>query len=165
MENAQRFLSIVLPGNGYMKGGMERALRASIQSMRDAGGRSAGGEILGTGNIVDAAPVTHCKSKLLSDYSNVKVKLWARNGTGPLESRTLTASELIDNVTHHGTQEGFPWSSVKSVHENGGNVHIMFAGNEDMSTIYLHSEDLAKRVAYAIDFLRTSCDAAAGTGF
>lgn len=170
VENAQKFLSIVLPGNGYRKGGLDAALRAALQSMREAGGRSVGGEIQGTATIVDAAPVAHCKSKLLSDYSNVRLKLSARSGNGPMEYRMVTASEFgfpkdSGGVTRHGTQEGFSWSDVKSVRASGGNVYVMIAGNQDESTIYLHAEDLAKRVAYAIDFLRTSCDAAAGTGF
>ena len=64
-----------------------------------------------------------------------------------------------------GRQEGFSWSEVKSVQQTGGDVHLMFAGNQHLATIYLRSEDLAKRVAYAIEFLRMQCDAAAGTGF
>jgi hypothetical protein len=170
VENAQKFLSIVLPGNGYRKGGLDAGLRAGLQGMRDAGGRSVGGEIQGTAKIVDAAPVAHCKSKLLSDYSDVKMKFWGRSGSGPMEYRTISAHEFgfpkdSGTVARHGIPDGFPWSDVKSVRSNGGNVYMMIAGNQDESTIYLHSEDLAKRVAYAIEFLRTSCDAAAGTGF
>ena len=68
-------------------------------------------------------------------------------------------------VQRHGTQEGFPWSDVKSVEAVGGDVRLMMAGNQAVSTIHLRSSDLATRVAYAIEFLRTQCDAAAGTGF
>jgi len=172
VEGAQKFLSIVLPGNGYMMGGMYAALRGGIKSARESGGRSLDGEIQGKAIIVDATAVAHCKSKLLSDYSNVELKFSGRQGTGPLERWTITSRQLdfLNNpssggVTRFGTQEGIHWSIAKYVRQSGGNVYIMFDGNEDESTIYLNSEDLAKRVAYAIDFLRTNCDKAAGTGF
>lgn len=155
-----------------MMGGMHASLRGGIKSGQENGGRGIGGEIQGKAAIMDAEAVAHCKSKLLSDYSNVELKFWGRQGTGPLERWTLTARQLDflndprrGGVTRHGTQEGIHWSIVKSVRPSGGNVYIMFDGNEDESTIYLNSEDLATRVAYAIDFLRTNCDKAAGTGF
>lgn len=172
VEGAQKFLSIVLPGNGYMTGTMHALLRDGIEGARKNGVRSLSGDIQGKAIIVDATVVAHCESKLLSDYSNVELKFSGRQGTGALEHWTITSRQLnfLNNpskggVTRFGSQAGSHWSIAKSVRPSGGNVYIMFDGNEDESTIYLNSEDLARRVAYAIDFLRTNCDKTAGTGF
>lgn len=65
-----------------------------------------------------------------------------------------------------GTQGGpfiIDWTKVTGASNNGREVHL-----KDVSPnmyFVLPSEDLAVRVAYAMEFLRTNCDATAGTGF
>jgi hypothetical protein len=175
VENAQKFLSIVLPGNGYLKGSVSTSLAEAIRTMRQNDPRNYyEGDVHGEAKIVDASAVSRCKSKLLSDYSSVEIEFrMRRNSQAPvLERHRTSMSQLPDafpassgGVQRHGTQEGFPWSDVKSVEAVGGDVRLMMAGNQAVSTIHLRSSDLATRVAYAIEFLRTQCDAAAGTGF
>ncbi|MDC7685022.1 hypothetical protein PQU92_17185 [Asticcacaulis sp. BYS171W] len=62
------------------------------------------------------------------------------------------------------------WAKVAIVRREGNGVVI--SGNNYTNMTYynylrfnLPSEDLAKRVEYALEFMRLSCDAAASTGF
>lgn len=173
VENAQKFLSIVLPGNGYMKGGVSTAL--SAVRGRNADGYLMEAEVHGEAKIVDASPVERCRSKLLSDYSGVEVEMRARRNPGApvLERTRMPIAEMAPDsfsaqnggVRRHGNPAGVSWSELKSVRATGDNVFLMFAGNKNESVIYLRSPDLASRVGYALEFLRMQCDAAAGTGF
>jgi len=173
VENAQKFLSIVLPGNGYMKGAVSTAL--SAVNGRDASGYYMDAQVHGEAKIIDASSVGRCRSKLLSDYSSVEVELRVRRNPGApvLERKRMPIAEAAPDgfsaqhggVQRHGDQAGFSWSELKSVRTVGDNVYLMFAGNKSESVIYLRSADLASRVGYALEFLRLQCDAAAGTGF
>jgi hypothetical protein len=175
VENAQKFLSIVLPGNGYMGGAMRETPALAVKAAREADSQHYyDADLQGEAKIVDADPVSRCTSKMLADYSTVTINIRARRySSGPVverASRGITdwgsfSAGADGRRTIGGRQEGFSWSEVKSVQQTGGDVHLMFAGNQHLATIYLRSEDLAKRVAYAIEFLRMQCDAAAGTGF
>lgn len=55
------------------------------------------------------------------------------------------------------------WSKAAEVKQDGSSVSVM--GIKPALKFYLPSEALAARVAYAMEFLRTNCDATSGTGF
>jgi len=175
VENAQKFLSIVLPGNGYMGGSIRETPGNVTTAMREGDSRYFyDADLRGEAKIVDAGPVSRCVSKLLADYADVTISANVRRyAGGPVIdsiSRGITEAGTFSVGanglrTIGGKTDGFSWSEVKSVQQSGGDANLMFAGNKHVATIYLRSDDLAKRVAYAIEFLRMECDAAAGTGF
>lgn len=64
-------------------------------------------------------------------------------------------------------ERSMAWRSVAAVQQVGQQVHVRTAtayGNQ-YDRFDLPSQDMAKRMAYAMEFLRVSCDATQGTGF
>lgn len=55
------------------------------------------------------------------------------------------------------------WSKVASVATNG--VYVFIEGQRPRVRLEMASVDLAARIAFAMEFLRTNCDEAASTGF
>lgn len=177
IESAQDFLAIMLPGNGYMKGGVRSALPNAEQAMRnsDPERKVYSARLHGEATIIDAEPMGQCRSRLLQDYSNVDVEFTIRPYANGAVSERLRLKiweaapsgfpEEDGGVTEHGQPDGFYWSEVKSVSAVGGEVRLLFWGNQLDSIIYLRSSELAQRVTDAIDFLRKACDAGQGTGF
>lgn len=171
VENAQKFLSMTLPGNGYMAGSLRSAFKKTVDIANRKGQGYVEYSIGGEAKIVDADAVSRCTSKILSDYSGVTVNyVVKRSYYGSVVSRrtdklTEALSKTFSQSTIIGRPDGFSWSEIKFVRSDGGNVDLLFSENEIASTIYLRSEDLAKRVAFAMEFLRISCDKSAGTGF
>lgn len=104
----------------------------------------------------------------------------SRNITGPSPLLTgavaindcLTEIEYSDNSTYFdsyaitalGVQKArIDWSKVAKVQQEGSMVTV--SPNSPLVRFRLSSEDLAKRAAFAMEFLRQTCDAAAATGF
>lgn len=59
------------------------------------------------------------------------------------------------------------FDQVSEIKRNVGKVSIYYIGDSKLDTTHFlfSSEQAAIRVAYAMEFLRQQCDAAAGTGF
>lgn len=87
-------------------------------------------------------------------------------GSKKREFKFMTENgEVFGSVTFAG--EGRPifidWEKTSGVTADGTEVH--FSGVSPKMYLTLPSEEYASRVAYAMEFLRISCDPAAGTGF
>ncbi|KAF1723362.1 hypothetical protein [Pseudoxanthomonas japonensis] len=157
VENAQKFIALTLPDNRYVPGDLFHVL--------DEAKKVGGAAIRGTGRITDANALARCRSRILFDMSAVTMEGWPSGR--PSQSKMYYLPDTFpDAYPKWGTnKEGFSWGDVKEVKAEGTDVILLFKGGLAHSRIYLGAETLASRVAYAIEFLRTSCDAAAGTGF
>lgn len=154
VEGAQRFLSMVLPGNGYTSGGFRDAVRQA--------GKNAGASVMldGAGKVTDASTVSRCTSRILYDNSSVSLIVTAGRRT-----QRLSVYDLAPGWVTGGKPGGFHWGEVKEVKQVGGTVELLFKGNTTWTTVHLGSNDLAARVAYAMEYLRIHCDPTASTGF
>ncbi|GEM_PF-1878825 len=162
VEGAQRFLSIVLPGSGYLPS----SARSGIASARDAAaaeGQGVRADLYGRARITDMSAVAHCVSRLEFDEANMRAVFIARNG----ERQEITLSTMWDQPVPYGKDpEGFHWGKdVLAASQSGSQVNLRLEGRTQDAIIYLGDEAMAQRVIYAITFLRTECDAAADTGF
>lgn len=152
VEGAQTFLSQVLPGQGYMPGFFTDAVtRASRQRNLPRP------QILGEGKIYQAAAIRKCVSTLRFDMSPVYIAYG--------RERVNFVRTFSPELAQGGIPEGFSWGDVVEVNRIGSRVDLTFKGNRDASRIHLNAETLARRVAYAIEFLRLHCDETAKTGF
>lgn len=153
VEGAQAFLAQVLPGQEYMPGSFTE-LFDSIKRQH----RMSGASLYGSGRIYEVSTVRRCVSTLRYDLSPVEM--------GYRGERMNFVRNYAPNLARGGLPEGFSWGDIVQVEKGGTQqVRITFKENRYASVIYLNSENLANRVAYAIEFLRLRCDETAKTGF
>ena len=144
VENAQKFLHITLPGNGYMSGGNFTTLEGAA--------RESGTNLVfeNLGIIRRYEPIARCRQATTFDYSGVMV-----SGPGarmhPDGMGVVTGEAVFANLA--------------GARVDGDRVLLSWKGSSRESVIDLNSPDLAARVAYAFEFLRLQCDPAADTGF
>ncbi len=157
VEGAQRFLSQVLPGQGYRPGFLTEFVQ---QLSRQRGMPNP--VIVGEGNIYEVTTVKKCKTILRYDLTPVMLEYY--HPSSPYFRRfRLVATE--PTLKQGGSPGGFSWGEVVQVERFGSSVDIKFQNSRDTSRIHLNAENMAKRVAYAIEFLRLHCDETAKTGF
>lgn len=112
--------------------------------------------------MTNAEAVSRCVSKLEFDGSELRFFMMDRG-----QSQEVSVLSLWNKPTPYGTDPvGFHWGkNVISATQTGNAVDLRFLGGEYSASIYLGDEAMAKRVIYAINYLRIACDPAAGTGF
>jgi len=103
-----------------------------------------------------AAAEGECKTRVHvdqkgSEYREFKGRYDGKPADFTAWSGSLTGPFVID------------WRKVAAATAHGREVHLK--GVSPAMNFVLPSEDLAVRVAYAMEFLRLNCDATAGTGF
>lgn len=157
VENAQKFLEITLPGKSYRPAFMQDALTNGARKM--GGGVM---ELSKEAKIIDASIVGRCKSMLRYEYSP-STELIATY-SGRRETRPLS-SVVTDAVGPMGDANGISWTDALSIEAIGSSVYIKWDSSTSRASVDLGAESLAKRVAYAMEFLRINCDKAAATGF
>lgn len=128
VENAQLFLTQILPGQQY---------RASLDN---------GGYNPRPGVIQSVQTVGRCDTRLTVHYP------YYENSSTYYDAQTLTWSER--NV-----------SFLAEVKQRGATIEIFWTFQPWSSRFELSSEQMATRVAFALEFLRINCDRAAATGF
>lgn len=94
--------------------------------------------------LTGATPITDCLTEITY-----------RDDSTYFDGYTITA--LGEQKTR------IDWSKVAKVQQDGATV--LLSPNLPMVRFRLSSDDLAKRAAFAMEFLRQTCDAAAATGF
>jgi hypothetical protein len=172
VENAQKFLSIVLPGNGFTSGRMATLFKPK------PGETMVRSKFDGVGKITTADSPARCRTAIMFDVSGITVSLrryvnrfdytgWtAWESIGPPGAGDLGQSQyFVPGVG--GNPAGFAWADVQEVKVSGSDtdVLLMLKGDTEYTRLHLGAKDLATRVVYAMEFLRMQCDAAAGTGF
>lgn len=173
VENAQKFLSLTLPGNGYVPGTLVRLIEPSSNRY------ASKFRYQGKGRITEVLSPAHCRTAIWYDISGISVEVndgmdanfrevvghWKRDATW--FSRVLSPREFTGGQVA-GDPAGFSWSDVKEVKVPDGStaVYLLFNdGIHQYTKVELGAKDMATRVGYAMEFLRMSCDKAAGTGF
>ena len=86
-------------------------------------------------------------------YDNCQITIYHRITKSP--------SEPFYHANPAGEFSGISWKNVTGVTQEGNSVYL--AGEE--YKVFLSSEELATRFAYAAKFLRDACDPTAATGF
>ena len=172
VENAQKFLSITLPGNGFTSGRMATLFKPKPGETR------VRSKFDGVGRITTADSPARCRTAIMFDVSGITVSLrryvdrfdytgWtAWESIGPPGAGDLGQSQyFVPGVG--GNPAGFAWADVQEVKVagSGTDVLLMLKGDTEYTRLHLGAQDLATRVVYAMEFLRMQCDAAAGTGF
>lgn len=102
-------------------------------------------------------------------YNKAIAPMWGVSSPSRCETlfkRKLTWSRGGEIVTSDA-DVGMNWARVRSVTVSGVDivVHDATQWTDYFSRFSLPTEDMAKRVGYAMEFLRVSCDATQGTGF
>lgn len=78
-------------------------------------------------------------------------------------------TEVVQGKTHYsrgslnGLSRKIDWSKVSEVAKSGNSITVREGGVSYRFTI--NAEDLLARTAFAMEFIKTHCDAAASTGF
>lgn len=162
VENAQYFLSLVLTDAGYVPGSMRTGIAYASRNLRYGQTASIGGRTL----VTDASALSRCVSQILFDISQLRFVFSDRGEKYEQNALTFLKKAWGDDAKMPGTNvEGFHWGDVVSAVQEGAVVSLKFKGAEHSSQILLGDDAMAKRVVYAINFLRMECDPAGSTGF
>ncbi|HWW57047.1 MAG TPA: hypothetical protein VN047_09155 [Sphingopyxis sp.] len=101
-------------------------------------------------------------SQLEFDASDLRVFMMERG-----QSQEVSVLSVWTQSMPYGKDpEGFHWGKdIVSATQTGNTIDLKFLKAKNISSIYLGDEAMAKRVIYAINYLRIECDPAANTGF
>ncbi len=156
VENAQRFLEMTLPGKVYRSATMKHAMEAAR--------RKTGGEahLEGHATISDATAIARCKSRLLHKYPESAEIIYRVRGHIQRQPLLSAFPQLRGEL---GDPDGLPWSDVLEVETVGSTVYLTLDGVVTRLEMDMGAKSLADRVAYAVEFLRISCDKTSDTGF
>lgn len=157
VENAQKFLAMILPGNIYhstLIATLEQRLRQQFPNARF--------NFTGEARLVDTSVKARCVSMMKYDGSAVQIHYFEN---GQWIDRSPWPDSMPD-VHALGDDVGIDWGKdVKSVSADGTEVTIVFSKSDNPIIIDMNDKGLASRVGFAMQYLHSSCDPTASTGF
>jgi len=165
IEGAQKFLSMALPGNPYQSPFFTTAFEAWGSSERQY-------KYSGAAPVTEAVVAGHCRTTIRHDITGLFVQTRQRLYDISEQGRWSYWNHLpthnfypAERVSGAIASDEISWADVKEVKANGAQVLFLQNGHNHHTALNLGAADMAARVAYAMEFLRVSCDKTAGTGF
>lgn len=169
-EGAQMFLSATLPGNGYVPAMFSSVIESWDNSVPEYWRY----RFTGTSKIMEVRSPDRCRTVISFDPSGLFVEVNTNEAAGwtGWRRRSEDRSEALSQGSYKEGLMGvvasdISWDNVIEVKtsNSGSDVLVVHNGLEKPTLVRVGAKDMAARVAYAMEFLKISCDKAAGTGF